>query len=155
MERKTKVNAGSGKQDIVITREFDLPLELLFRAYTEADIVEQWMNTKVVKLESKKHGGWHFQTSDGNGNIVFEAHGVHHEFIPEQKITRTFQMVNTPFDVTLEFITFEKLTDDTSKITIHIIYRTPELRDEQLKLPFEWGLNMAHNQLEKILTNLK
>ena len=56
MERKTKINAEDGKQELAITREFDLPLELLFKAYVEPDIVEQWMGTKVLKLESKKHG---------------------------------------------------------------------------------------------------
>ena len=43
MERKTKINAEDGKQDLVITREFDLPLELLFKAYEDPEIVEQWM----------------------------------------------------------------------------------------------------------------
>jgi uncharacterized protein YndB with AHSA1/START domain len=64
MERKTKVNAEDGKQEIVITREFDLPLELLFKAYVESDIVEQWMGTKVLKLENKKHGSYQFETTD-------------------------------------------------------------------------------------------
>lgn len=56
MERKTHIHAEDGKQELIITREFDLPLELLFKAYEEADIVEQWMGTKVLKLENKKHG---------------------------------------------------------------------------------------------------
>jgi uncharacterized protein YndB with AHSA1/START domain len=56
MELKTKINAEDGKQEIMVTREFDLPLELLFRAYVEPAIVEQWMGTKVLKLENKKHG---------------------------------------------------------------------------------------------------
>lgn len=53
MERKTKINAEDGRQDLVITREFDLPLELLFKAYEEPEIVAQWMGTKVLKLENK------------------------------------------------------------------------------------------------------
>jgi uncharacterized protein YndB with AHSA1/START domain len=52
MERKTKVDAEDGKQEITITREFDLPVELLFRAHAEPEIVEQWMGTKVLKLET-------------------------------------------------------------------------------------------------------
>ena len=58
MERKTKVAAEDGQQQLIITRDFDLPLELLFKAYVEAEIVEQWMGTKVLKLENKKHGSW-------------------------------------------------------------------------------------------------
>ena len=67
MERKTKINAEDGKQEVVITREFDLPLELLFKAYTEPGIVEQWMGTKVLKLENKKHGSYQFETTDPRG----------------------------------------------------------------------------------------
>ena len=114
MERKTKIDAEDGKQELMVTREFDLPLELLFKAYVEPDIVEQWMGTKVLKLENKKHGSWQFETSDAQGKVVFRANGVIHEFVPNRKITRTFEMENTPFPVQLEFFEFEKLTDDTS-----------------------------------------
>ena len=81
MERKTKISAEDGRQELVITREFDLPLELLFKAHAEPEIVEQWMSneystTKLLKLESKKHGGWQLETTDPKGNVVFRANGV-------------------------------------------------------------------------------
>jgi len=155
MELKTKVNAEDGKQEILITREFDLPVDLLFKAYTEPEFVEQWMGTKVLKLENKKHGSWQFETTDGKGNIVFRANGVIHEFIPNRKITRTFEMENASFDVQLEFLEFEKLTDNTSKLTIHSVYRSAALRDQMLQLPFEYGINMAHKRLEEIAGKLK
>ncbi|MFM9950634.1 MAG: SRPBCC domain-containing protein [Saprospiraceae bacterium] len=155
MERKTKIHAEAGKQELVITREFELPLELLFKAYVEPEIVEQWMGTKVLKLESKKHGSWQFETSDAQGNVVFQANGVIHEFVPNRKITRTFEMEQTPFPVQLEFLEFEQLTHDTSKLTMQIVYKSVEHRDQMLKLPFAQGINMAHNRLQTILNNLK
>jgi uncharacterized protein YndB with AHSA1/START domain len=155
MERKTKIAAEDGKQEIVITREFDLPLELLFKAYTEPEIVAQWMGTKVLKLEHKKHGSWQFETSDPNGNVVFQAHGVIHDVVPNQQIIRTFEMENTPFAAQLEFLTFEKLTDNTSKLNIHIVYKSADLRDQMLRLPFALGINMAHNRLQEVVSNLK
>ncbi len=85
MEQKTKINAEEGKQELVITREFDLPIELLFKAYSVPEIIEQWMGTKVLKHESKKHGSYQFETSDSYGNIVFRSNGVIHEFTPNQK----------------------------------------------------------------------
>src|SRR6185369_16044745 len=130
---------------------FDLPLELLFKAYEDAEIVQQWMGTKVLKLENKKHGGYQFETSDPQGNVVFRANGVIHDFVPNRKITRTFEMENAPFDVTLEFLEFEKITDDTSKLTMRVVYRSAALRDENLKLPFAYGINMAHDRLETIV----
>jgi uncharacterized protein YndB with AHSA1/START domain len=155
MELKTKINAEDGKQDLVITREFDLPLELLFKAYEDSDIIEQVMGTKVLKLESKKHGSYQYETTDAKGNVIFKASGVIHEFSPNRKISRTFEMENAPFGVQLEIYEFEKLTDNTSKLHMHVIYETAALRDQVLKLPFAQGLNMAHNRIQEILNKLK
>lgn len=155
MERKTKVHAEEGKQELVITREFDLPLELLFKAYVEPEIVEQWMSTKVLKLENRKHGAYQFETADPQGNVLVKMNGVFPEFIPNQKITRTFEIENTPFAVQLEFLEFEKLTEETSKLTMQIVYKSVELRDQMLKLPFAQGINMAHNRLQEFVNNLK
>ena len=154
MELKTKINAEAGKQDLVITREFDLPVELLFKAYVEPAIVEQWMGTKVSKLENKKHGGYQFETTDPKGN-KYRFNGAIHEFAENQKITRTFEFENMPFGIQLEFLLFEKLTDDTSKLTIHSLYETAAQRDQQLKIGMTQGINMAHNRLQEIVNNLK
>ena len=154
MERKTKINAEDGKQDLMIIREFDLPLELLFKAYVEPEIIEQWMGTKVLKLENKKHGSYQFETTDPQGN-KHGFNGVIHEFFPNQKITRTFEMDNTPFPVQLEFLEFEQLTDDTSKLKMHIVYRSVADRDKMLQLPFRQGVNMAHDRLQEIANKLK
>jgi uncharacterized protein YndB with AHSA1/START domain len=155
MERKTKIQAEPNKQELVITREFDLPVELLFKAHAEPELVEQWMGTKVLKLEGRKHGSWHYETSDPQGNVMVRLNGTFHEFIPNQKIIRTFEMENTPFDVQLEFFEFEKLTEGTSKLTMHLIYRSQALRDQMLQLPFAQGLNMAHNRLQEVVLKSK
>ena len=154
MERKTKIHAEDGKQELVITREFELPVDLLFKAYEEADVVAQWMGTHVLKLENKKHGGYQFETTDPMGN-KHRFSGAYHEFVQNEKIIRTFEMENTPFDVQLEFLKFESLTDETSKLTMHVIYKSVALRDHMLKLPFAQGINMAHNRLEEIVHKLK
>ena len=154
MELKTKINAEDGKQELTITREFELPLALLFKAFTEPEIVEQWMGTKVLKLECKKYGSYQFETSDGKGNVVFRANGVIHEVSPDKKITRTFEMENAPFGVQLEICEFEQVTEGTSKLNMHVIYESGEKRDQVLKLPFKQGINMAHNRLQDIVSKL-
>jgi uncharacterized protein YndB with AHSA1/START domain len=154
MEQKTKVSAEDGKQDLLVTREFDLPLELLFRAHAEPAIIEQWMGTKVLKFEGKQHGGYQFETTDPKGN-KYGFHGVIHEFTPNRKIIRTFQMANTPFGVSLEFLDFQALTDSTSKITMHMVYESPAHRDQVLKIGMAMGINMAHNRLQEVAGKLK
>jgi len=155
MERKTKVHAEDGKQEITITREFELPLDLLFKAYEDADLVEQWMGTKVLKLENKKHGSYEFETTGPHGNVLLRSHGTIHEFNRNKGITRTFEMENTPYPVQLEFLEFEKLNANTSKLTMHVIYRSVADRDAILKLPFAQGINMAHNRLQEAANKLK
>ena len=134
MEQKTKVTAEDGRQEVVITREFNLPLELLFRAHTDAEILGQWMGTKVLKLESKKHGSYQFETTDPKGN-KYRFNGAIHEFIHERKITKTFEMENMPFGVQLEFLEFERLTDDTSKLKMHVLYESSGQRAPSGKCP--------------------
>jgi uncharacterized protein YndB with AHSA1/START domain len=155
MEQKTKINAENGKQELKITREFDLPLELLFKAYVMPDIIEQWMGTKVLKFDNKKHGSYQFETTDAQGNVLFRANGVIHEITPNRKIIRTFEMENATFGVQLELYEFEKLNDNSSKLNMQIIYESVALRDENLKLPFAYGINMAHNRLQDIVSKLK
>ena len=154
MEQKTKINAEAGKQELTITREFDLPSELLFKAYEEPELVEQWMGTKVLKLDNKKHGSYQFETTDPKGN-KYGFNGTIHEFSPNRKIIRTFEMEHTPFGVQLEFYEFEKLTEETSKLTMHVVYESIAQRDQVLQLPFAQGINMAHNRLQDIAAKLK
>lgn len=154
MERKTKINAENGKQELTISREFDLPLELLFRAYAEAALIEQWMGTKVLKLENRKHGGYQFETTDPKGN-KHGFNGTIHAFIPNERIIRTFEMENAPFGVQLEFLEFERLTDDRSKLNMHVIYRSVEVRDQLLQLPFAQGIDMAHNRIQNLFNKTK
>lgn len=153
MELKTKINAEDGKQELSITREFDLPLELLFKAFTEPEIVEQWMGTKVLKLENKKHGSYQFETTDPHDN-KYGFNGAIHEFVPNRKITRTFEFEGMPFGVQLEICEFEQVTEGTSKLNMHVIYESGTKRDQNLKLPFAKGINMAHNRLQDIVSKL-
>lgn len=152
MEQKTNVYAEDGKQEILITRTFDLPVEILFEAHSEAELLEQWMGLKVLKLENRNHGSFEFETIR-QGRVVFKANGTIHRIAPNQEIIRTFEMDNSPVGVRIEFLTFERITSDTSKLNMQMIYQTETHRAEQLKLPFANGLNMAHNRLQQIFTS--
>lgn len=149
MERKTQIHAEDGKQEIRITREFDLPLELLFKAYEEAALIEEWMGTTVIKLDNKRHGSYQFETTDPFGN-KHPFSGTIHAFNPNHSIIRTFEMENSSFGPQLEFLEFESIDEDRSRLSMHVLYRSVEVRDQILQLPFAQGINMAHNRLQKI-----
>jgi uncharacterized protein YndB with AHSA1/START domain len=151
IENKTTVLAEDHSQEIHVHRSFNLPVGLLFKAYTEPALLEQWMGTKVIHFEAKPHGGWRFETSNDRGSIVFSAHGVIHELRKDSLMVRTFQMENNSFPAQLEFLEFVKVTEHTSSLHIQMIFKSTEHRDNLLKLPFQFGLNMAHNLLEQVL----
>jgi uncharacterized protein YndB with AHSA1/START domain len=154
MEQKTKITAEDGNQELTITRTFDLPLDLLFKAYTEPEIVEQWMGTKVLKLENRKHGSYQFETTDPKGN-KYRFNGVIHDILDNANITRTFEFEQMPFGVQLELLVFEKLSDNSSKLSIQTIYESVAKRDQVLKFGMVQGINMAHNRLQEIVNKLK
>lgn len=151
MEQKTKVLAEEGKQELLITREFDLPVELLFKAYSTPELIEQWMGTRLSHFEGKPFGSYQMETRDPKGNVAFRASGVFHTFIENKKIIRTFEMEKVPFGVQLEVYEFHPVSNDTSKLDMKVIYESVAKRDENLKLPFKIGINMAHDRLEEIL----
>ncbi len=145
---KTIVKAEKHRSDINIVRDFELPVELLFKAYTQADLVEQWMGTTVVEMDSRRHGHYVFETSDEQGNVLFKAHGVIHELLTNQTIVRTFEMFAAGFSAQLEFLEFEALSSKTSRLRIQIVFKSVQDRNRQLEFPFAAGLDAAHNRLQ-------
>ncbi len=149
MKQKTQVRAEKGQQELFITREFDLPVELVYQAYSEAELLEQWMGTKVVELEMHRHGSYQFETSDPMGN-THRFHGTIHDVTQNLRITRTFEMEGAQVGVQLEFLEFESLSDETSCLRIHIVYSSATDRDKMLSFGMGPGMNMAHNRLEQV-----
>ena len=155
MTQDTIIKAEPNSQELFIFREFNAPSELLFKAYEDKDLFEKWMGTNLLQFEFKEYGKYHFETQDPKGNIVFSGKGTFHDFIPNKMIVRTFEMDVFSFPAQLEFLNFEVLTAEMSKLTMHSIFKSVEIRDELLKKPFAFGLNMAHNRLQEILNQLK
>jgi uncharacterized protein YndB with AHSA1/START domain len=154
MERKTQVHAEDGTQEIFITREFELSVDQLFKAYVEPEIVEQWMGTKVLKLDNRKHGSYQFETTDPKGN-THRFNGTIHEFEREAKITRTFEMENSGFPVQLEFLEFEPISEGKSRLLMQMVFKSVGDRDRMLQLPFAQGISMAHDRLQETVQKLR
>src|SRR5690606_4974607 len=123
MERRTKVRAEDGKQEIWIDREFEIPLESLFKAFVEPRIVEQWMGTKVMDLDDGPLGRYSVKTTDPNGNRHCSA-GCIHEPVRCKKITRTFKIENTGFPVRLEYLGFGALGEKRSNPSMPVVYQS-------------------------------
>lgn len=157
----TEIIAGENSQELFVIREFDAARELLFEAFINPDLLPQWMGNEfsdmqVEKLDARVHGSWRFVHTDKAGN-KYGFNGVIHQFLKPICIIRTFEFegINGSENVQLEFINFDELPYNRSKLTIQTIYKTVSQRDFMLRRGMDKGANMAHNRLQELLHKLK
>ncbi len=96
---QTLIIAETGKQELFMVREFDAPKELVYQAFTEPELMVQWLGQGDVALhvdvyENKNGGRWRFINRTEKGEFAF--HGVMHEVVPNQRLVRTFEMEGLP-----------------------------------------------------------
>ena len=149
-----KVVADPGTQEIVITRSFDAPRELVFKAFTEPDAVRRWWGlanseTVVDQLEARPGGRWRFVERDGEGN-EFGFHGVYHDLQAPERIVYTFEYEGMPGHVLLETITFEE-QDGRTLMTDSSVFQSVADRDGMLASGMETGAAQSMDQLDEYL----
>ncbi|MEO8234604.1 MAG: SRPBCC family protein [Flavobacterium sp.] len=160
MSNKTTITAEPNKQELFIVREFEAPREILYKAYTEANLIMKWLGPDSLKMaidkyENKSHGAYRFIHSDENGN-EYKFNGVIHEVCPPERLIRTFEFEGLPMkgEVSLEFANFEELPNNRSKLTIQAIYKSVASRDGHLNSGMEHGVTDSYNSLDKILAEI-
>ena len=157
MANKTEIIAEPGRQEIFIKREFDAPRELVFRAYTDPDILVKWLGPKNLKMKIEKNAEaagepWRFIHSDENGN-EFGFHGVCHELLAPERIIRTFEFEGLPETghVSLETATFEELPNNRTRVTSQSVFKSIEDRDGMIASGMERGVNEGYERLDDLL----
>jgi uncharacterized protein YndB with AHSA1/START domain len=152
----TKLNliAEPGKQEIVMTRVFDAPQELVFKAHTDPKLIPQWwgprrFTTTVERMDAKMGGIWRFVQQDANGN-EYAFHGVYHEVASPERLVQTFEFEGMPGHVLLETATFEEFEGKT-KLTSRSVFQSVEDRDGMLQTDMEEGAAESWNRLAELL----
>ncbi len=153
----TRIMAERGKQELIITRVFDAPRKLVFKAYTDPNLIPQWWGPKrfktvIDKMDVRPGGLWRFVQKDAAGN-KYAFHGVYHEILSPQRIVDTFEFEGTPGHVSLETATFEGLNGRT-KVTERSVFQTVEDRDEMIKAGMEEGVFETMDRLAELLAKL-
>jgi len=158
---KTDVVAEPGKQEIVITREFDAPRWLVFRAFIDADLLTQWLGPRrltmtVETFEPRNGGRWRYVYTDENG-MEYSFHGVYHEIREPSRIIDTFEFEGLPESghVSLETAKFDELPDGRTKLTIHAVFQSVADRDGMLQADMEEGVNESHDRLDELLDRMQ
>ena len=153
---KAVVTVEPARHDIVLTREFDAPREVLFRAYTDPDAIPKWwgprnLTTTVDRMDVRPGGGWRFIQRDAAGN-EFAFHGVYHEVVAPERIVGTFEFEGMPGHVALETSTLEDLGGRTRLTTISV-FQTVEDRDGMAASGMELGASESMDRLEELLAS--
>ena len=159
-KNKTLITVEPGRQDLSITREFEAPRELVYRAFTEAELFVQWLGPRgyAMKLETfepRSGGRYRYIHTDQEGND-YGFHGVFHEISPERMIqTFEFEGMPEPGHVSLDSMWLEALPGDRTRITIHSVFQSVSDRDGMVESGMERGVNDGHERLDELLEKLR
>jgi uncharacterized protein YndB with AHSA1/START domain len=154
---RTEITAEPGKQEIIITRVFDAPREVVFKAMTDPLLIPRWwgpriLTTTVEKMDVRPGGMWRFVQRDPGGN-EYAFHGVYHEVASPQRMVYTFEFEGVPGHVALETGTFEDLGDKT-RLTGKSVFQSVEDRDGMLQSGMEQGVVETDERFAELLTEL-
>ncbi len=150
---KTKVVAEPGTHEIIMTREFNAPRELVFKVLTDPALIPQWWGPKdytttVDKMEVKAGGIWRYVQRGAEGEFGF--HGVYHEIVPNERIVDTFEFEGMPGHVLLETLTLEE-HDGKTIVKNSSVFQSVADRDGTLQSGMEEGANESWDRLEELL----
>jgi uncharacterized protein YndB with AHSA1/START domain len=154
---QTIVTAEPGVQELFITREFDAPRELVYKAHTDPDLYAQWLGPrgyemKLETFEPVSGGKYRYTHKDPQGN-EYGFHGSFHEMSPERMV-QTFEFDGYPGHVSMDCMTLEELPGGRTKITIQSIFQSVEDRDGMVQAGMEKGVREGYERLDEMLEGL-
>ncbi|MGZ8630566.1 MAG: SRPBCC family protein [Actinomycetota bacterium] len=152
-----KVTAEPGVPQVFTSREFDAPRELLYRAFTEPDLLEQWLGPRrltmtVAKFDLRDGGTWRYIHSDDDGN-AFGFHGVFHGEPSPDGMVQTFEFEGAPGHVSMDTLTFEE-HDGGTTVRTNSVFQTVEARDAMVRSGMADGMSQGYERLDELLAKL-
>jgi uncharacterized protein YndB with AHSA1/START domain len=158
-KNQTTITVEPGKQELFITREFDAPRELVFKAHTDPDLFVQWLGPRGYEMvletfEPYSGGRYRYIHKDQNGN-EYGFHGVFHE-ISEALMIQTFEFEGLPEKghVTLDSMRLEELPGGRTRITIQSVFQSVLDRDGMVEAGMAVGVNEGYERLDEVLEKM-
>ena len=145
-------------REILGTRVFDAPRELVFKAFTDPDVVAQWWGprkytTTVDKMDVTPGGAWRFvQRGPDGGDYAFN--GVYREVVPPERLVYTFEFEAMPGHISVETITLEKIEGGKTRMTDLLLFDSIEDRDGMLQSGMEAGWAESMDRFSELLQKL-
>ena len=151
---ETRIVADPALPTIEITREFDAPPERVFRAYTDPDLVVQWLGPRRLEMrietyDARSGGSYRYLHRDTDGT-EYGFHGVFHEVRPTDRIVQTWTFEGYPDGVSLQTATFEDLGGRTRVRSLSLVESLEE-RDAIIASGMEGGVVEGYERLDDLL----
>lgn len=155
---KTTITAEPNKQELFITREFDAPRELVYKAHTDPALYVQWLGPRGFEMEIHEFdpvsgGKYRYTHKDANGS-EYGFHGSFHEMSMDRMI-QTFEFEGLPGHVALDCMSLQDLPNQRTKITIQSIYQSVADRDGMIQSGMESGIRQGYERLDELLASMK
>jgi uncharacterized protein YndB with AHSA1/START domain len=158
-KNQTTITAEPGKQDLYITREFDAPRKLVYKAHIDPDLYVQWLGPRGYEMvletfEPLSGGRYRYLHKDNDGN-EYGFHGVFHE-MSEDLMIQTFEFEGLPErgHVVLDTMRLEELPGGRTRVTIQSVYQSVEDRDGMIESGMELGVNEGYERLDDLLARM-
>lgn len=152
--REAEIHVDPDVPLVRITRDFDFPVEKVFRAHTDPELFARWMGPRGMEMtvgsfDCRTGGAYRYSHSDENGEYAF--YGCYHEVRPGERIVQTFTFEGFPDGVALETLTFTDLGDGRTRLVTTSLVDSFEGRDGFVASGMEVGVQEGYQKLDELL----
>jgi uncharacterized protein YndB with AHSA1/START domain len=158
MSNALRVTAPEGLPFVEFVREFDAPVETVFRAHKDPDLYKRWVGPRGYEMDLQEYdfstgGGYRYVHKDGQGG-EYAFRGVFHVVRDNDFAIQTFEFEGYPDVVSIESMKFEDLGNGRTRLSGKAVYPTLEARDGMVSSGMEKGMTDGYDQLEELVTSL-
>ncbi len=152
-----KITVEPGVPQVLTSREFDAPRELVYRAFTEPALLVQWLGPRkytmtIDRFDLRDGGTWRYVHADEAGN-AFGFHGVFHGEASLDGIVQTFEFEGAPGHVSMDTVTFEE-EDGKTIVRTNSVFQSVAARDAMVDSGMADGMSEGYERLDEVLAKL-
>ena len=151
---KTMFVTEPGSQNVLVTRMFDEPPEVVYKIMTDPIQIPQWwgprdLTTEIELFQLREGGIWHFIQTDREGQR-YGFHGVFHEVEPEKRLVYTFEYEGMPGHTSLVIETFENI-EGMTKLIQQTVFSSLEDKDGMVQTGMQMGSEVSMERIDELL----
>ena len=154
-KHETSIEADPGLPTVRIVREFDAPVDRVYRAHVDPELVKQWLGPRSIDMDittwDMRTGGEYRYTALREGAAVAHFYGSVHRVWEDERIVQTFGFEAMPEAVSLDTAEFVDLGDGRTRLEVLSVVSSMEARDGKLASGMDVGVNEGYHALDELL----